>query len=80
MLLNPSIARGSSFGDDFSVPRSVCAVEAMRHTYRSFVGDFCVTRGCLGCRSNAAPVVALSLMMSESLGLFALSNPCATHG
>jgi len=25
-------------------------------------------------------VAALSLMMFESLGLFALSNPCATHG
>jgi hypothetical protein len=34
----------------------------------------------LGCRSNAAPVAALPLMMSVSLGLFALSNPCATRG
>jgi hypothetical protein len=45
----------------------------------SFVDDFCVSRGCLGCRSNAAPVAALSLMMSESFGLFALSKPCVTR-
>ena len=45
----------------------------------SFVDDFCVTRGCLGCRTNAAPVAALSLMMSESVGLFALSKPCVTR-
>jgi len=80
MLLNPSVPPDSSFGDDNLVRRSVCAVEAMCHPGRSFVDDFCVPRGCLGCRSNAAPVAALSLMMSESLGLFALSNPCATAG
>jgi len=36
MLLNPSVPRGSSFGDDFSVPRFVCAVEAMRHPWEEF--------------------------------------------
>jgi len=36
--------------------------------------------GCVGCRSNAGPVTTLSLMMFESLGLFELSNPCATRG
>ena len=39
MLLNPSVPRGSSFGDDFLGPRSVCAVEAMCGG-SSFVDDF----------------------------------------
>jgi hypothetical protein len=29
---------------------------------------------------HASPVVAVSLMLSETLGLFALSNPCVTRG
>jgi len=40
MLLNPSVSRGSSFGDDFSFPRSVCAVEAMGHPWQNFIDDF----------------------------------------
>jgi hypothetical protein len=36
MLLNPSVPRGSSFDDDFTVPRSVSAVEAMRHPWQKF--------------------------------------------
>jgi len=36
MLLNPSVTRGSSFGDDFSVPGAVCAVEAMRDPWQQF--------------------------------------------
>jgi hypothetical protein len=36
MLLNPRDPRSSSFGDDFLVPRSVCAVEAMRHLWQKF--------------------------------------------
>jgi len=57
MLLNPSVPRGSSLGDDFSVPRSVCAVEAMRH-----------------------PWAAVWVMISQFLGLFAMSKPCVTRG
>ena len=29
---------------------------------------------------HASPVVAVSLMISEALGQFALSNPCVTRG
>jgi hypothetical protein len=36
MLLNPSVTRGSSFGDDFSFQRAVCAVEAMRQPLQQF--------------------------------------------
>jgi hypothetical protein len=36
MLLNPSVTRDSTFGDDFSVLRAVCAIEAMRHPWQQF--------------------------------------------
>jgi len=34
----------------------------------------------LRCRSHASPVAEVSLMISESFGLFALSNQCGTSG
>jgi hypothetical protein len=38
-LLKPCFTRGSSFVDDFSVPRGCCAVETMRHPFQHFVYD-----------------------------------------
>jgi hypothetical protein len=65
--LNPCLTLVSSFFDDFLV-----ASDSV------FVDDFEAHMGCLRCRMHASPVEAVSLMLSETLGLFALSNPCVT--
>jgi len=58
---------------------AVWAVESMCRPFQQFIYDILVHRGCLRCRSYASPVAEVSLMISESLGLFALSKQCGTR-
>jgi len=45
---------------------------------RSFVDDICVPMGCVGCLIQASPEAVVLLLISESLGVFGLLNPCVT--
>jgi hypothetical protein len=68
-LWNQCVTLRSSFVDDF-----------WDDSDSVFVDDFGVHRGCLRCRIHVSPVEAVLLMISESQGLLALSNPYVTCG
>jgi hypothetical protein len=59
---------------------AVCAVESTCHQWKQFVEDFRGRRGYLRCRIHASPVEVVSLKISESQGVFVLSNACVTRG
>jgi len=66
-LSNPCVTPDSSslmISESLGV---VWAVETMRHRDSSFVDDFSIPRGCLGCRIHASPVTTICFMISESL-------------
>jgi len=67
-LWNPCVTRGTSFIDDFSVPRAICDVESMCHPWNQFRWWFLRPQGCLRCRILASPVEAVSLMICEVTG------------
>jgi len=49
-MSNPSITRDSISLMIYESLGAVCAFESMRHQLQQFAYDFCLPKGCFGCR------------------------------
>jgi hypothetical protein len=79
-LSNPCVTPDSSSLMISESLGALWAVESLRHPWHQFHWWFWVTRVALRCWIQASPVAAVWVMISQFLGLFALSKPCITRG